>query len=341
MLIMAKIKRSKKWFAKIADELCNIAVRRLSQTADAIRLAGMMNGAYAVMVPMDAPADIFKLQRPKLFGIAYRMLGSRTDAEDVLQETYLRWIESNASELRSTEAWFVTVVTRLCIDRLRSAKAERTTYTGPWLPEPLVSSGPLSPDRATELANDISIALLTILERLAPEERAAFLLHEVFDFEYSEIAQIINKRQAACRQIVHRARQRVQEDRRRFSVSREAHGQLLEKFIEAASSGRREQIMNLLADEVRVTADSGGKLPSLRRILQGSDPVARLYASLGRKFAGRFAYRLAEINGEPGLLRYLDGKLESAQSVVIDGTQICEIYIMRNPDNLSYISAAL
>ena len=245
----------------------------------------MTNSAYAVIESMDAPADMFKGHRARLFGIAYRMLGSRADAEDILQETYLRWIESKSSEPRSIEAWLVTVVTRLCIDRLRSAKVEREAYTGSWLPEPLVSPGPLSPDRTLELASDISIAFLTLLERLAPEERAAFLLHEVFDFDYSEISRIIGKNQAACRQIVHRAKQRVQEDRARFSVSREAHGQLLEKFIKAASSGRREQIMSMLADEVRVTTDGGGKVSSFRKVLQGADRVARFYAGLSRKFA--------------------------------------------------------
>jgi RNA polymerase sigma factor (sigma-70 family) len=172
---------------------------RLSQRGVAIRLDGMVNGAYAVIESMDASADIFTEHRPRLFGIAYRMLGSRADAEDILQETYLRWIELKPAELRSTEAWLATVVTRLCIDRLRSAKTEREAYTGPWLPEPLVSPGPFSPDRTVELASDISIAFLTVLERLAPEERAAFLLHEVFDFDYSEISQIIGKNQAACR----------------------------------------------------------------------------------------------------------------------------------------------
>jgi RNA polymerase sigma-70 factor (ECF subfamily) len=297
----------------------------------------MTNSAYAVIESMDVSGDIFNEHRPRLFGIAYRMLGSRADVEDVLQETYLRWMESNPSALRSVEGWLVTVLTRLCIDRLRSAKTEREAYTGTWLPEPLVTPGPLSPDRTVELASDISIAFLTVLERLAPEERAAFLLHEVFDFDYSEISKIIGKNQAACRQIVRRAKHRVREDRPRFSVNREAHGQLLEKFIEAASSGQREQIVNLLADEVRVTADGGSKVSSFRKVLQGSDRVARLYAGLSRKFAGRFVYRLAEINGEPGLLRYVDGKLESAQSFVINGTQICEIYIMRNPDKLNDI----
>jgi RNA polymerase sigma-70 factor (ECF subfamily) len=298
----------------------------------------MTNRAYAITESMDASDDIFTGHRARLFGIAYRMLGSRADAEDILQETYLRWVESHSSEIVSSEAWLVTVVTRLCIDRLRAAKTEREAYTGPWLPEPLVSARPPSPDRILEVAGDISIAFLTVLERLAPEERAAFLLHEVFDFDYSEISPIVGKNQAACRQIVHRAKQRVQENRPRFSVSREAHGRLLEKFIEAASSGRREEIVTLLADGIKVTTDGGGKVPFLRKGLQGSDRVARFYAGLSRKFAGRFVYRLAEINGEPGLLRYIDGQLESAQSFVINGTQICEIYMVRNPDKLNNIA---
>jgi len=297
----------------------------------------MTNRAYAVTEIMDAP-DTFNAHRPRLFGIAYRMLGSRADAEDILQETYIRWIESKPSEVRSTEAWLVTVVTRLCIDRLRSAKTEREAYIGPWLPEPLLSSEPSSPDRAAEFASDISIAFLTILERLAPEERAAFLLHEVFDFEYPEIAQTIGKSPAACRQIVHRARQRVREQRPRFAVSRDAHAGLLQKFIEAVSTGTREQIVNLLADGVRVTTDGGGKVPSVRRILHGSDPVARFYAGVGRKYGERLSYRVAEINGEPGLLRYFDGKLESVQSLVSDGTRVLDIYIVRNPEKLKELS---
>jgi RNA polymerase sigma-70 factor, ECF subfamily len=286
---------------------------------------------------MDSSAEIFSAYRRRLFGIAYRMLGSRADAEDILQEAYLRWLDSHTAAPRSLEAWLVTVVTRLCIDRLRAAKAERAVYTGPWLPEPLVSPGPLAPERTLELASDLSIAFLTVLERLAPDERAAFLLHEVFDFDYAEIARILGKTQVACRQIVHRAKQRVQDERPRFPVSREAHGQLLEKFIEAANSGRREQIMSLLADDVRVTTDGGGKVSSFRKVLQGADRVARFYAGLSRKFAGRSGYRLADINGEPGLLRYVDGQLESAQAFVMHGTQIGAIYIVRNPDKLTGI----
>jgi RNA polymerase sigma-70 factor, ECF subfamily len=148
--------------------------------------------AYAVTETMDERADTFEFHRPRLFGIAYRLLGSHADADDILQEACIRWIGSNPSELRSAEAWLTTIVWRLCIDRLRSAKAERVAYTGHWLPEPLGSAA-LSPDRTAELASDVSIAFLTVLERLAPEERAAFLLREVFDFEYAEVPRIVRK----------------------------------------------------------------------------------------------------------------------------------------------------
>src|SRR5215510_1345422 len=310
---------------------------RLSQRQVAIRLPLGMPVSPLWKGSMDSSAEIFSAYRRRLFGIAYRMLGSRADAEDILQETYLRWLDSHTAAPHSLEAWLVTVVTRLCIDRLRSAKAEREVYTGAWLPEPLVSPEPLSPDQTLELASDLSIAFLLVLERLAPDERAAFLLHEVFDFAYAEIGRILGKTPAACRQIVHRAKQRVQDDRPRFAVSREAHGQLLAKFLAAASAGRREQIMSLLADDVRVTTDGGGKVSSFRKVVQGADRVARFYAGLSRKFAGRSGYRLAEINGAPGLLRYLDGQVESAQAFVMHGTQIGAIYIVRNPDKLQGI----
>jgi RNA polymerase sigma-70 factor (ECF subfamily) len=289
---------------------------------------------------MDAPAEVFSANRSRLFGVAYRMLGSRADAEDILQDAYIRWRESDVSEVRNPEAWLVTIVTRLCIDRLRLAKTEREAYVGPWLPEPLVSPRALTPDRTSELASDISLAFLMVLERLSPEERAAFLLREVFDFDYGEISRIVGKSEAACRQAVHRAKERVQQGRPRYTVSREAHTRLLEAFVAAAHSAERDPIMRLLADDARVTADGGGKVPSFRKVIQGADPVARLYAGLGRKYGDRLTYRIAEINGAPGLLRYFDGELESVQTFVSDGQRILEVYILRNPDKLKAIAPA-
>jgi RNA polymerase sigma factor (sigma-70 family) len=187
--------------------------------------------------PTAASTDAtFDALRPRLFAIAYRMLGTRADAEDVLQDAWLRWHQTDPTALQSAEAWLVTVVTRLSIDRLRAAKTEREAYIGWWLPEPLVELDERTPEAAAELAGDLSVALLWVLERLSPEERAAFLLRQVFDHDYAEIAGLLGKTEAACRQMVHRAADRVQQERPRFDVSQDAHRSLLQKFMAASKT---------------------------------------------------------------------------------------------------------
>lgn len=265
------------------------------------------------------------------------MLGSRADAEDILQDTYVRWLQSDVSELRSPEAWLVTVVTRLSIDRLRIARKERENYIGQWIPEPWVMEHAPPAEQSIELADDISTAFLMVLERLAPDERAAFLLHEVFDFEYPEIAQMLGKNLDACRQMVHRARQRVRQDRPRFEVNHEAHVHLLEKFINATRTGDRDQLKALFSEDVSLTGDGGGKVPSVLNILRGPERVSRLYLAVKQSFDGRMTFRIAQINGMPGILRYVDGNLESATSVVTDGRSILDIYVVRNPDKLKLV----
>ena len=267
------------------------------------------------------------------------MLGSRAAAEDIVQEAYIRWHQSSDSNVRSAEAWLVTTVTRLCIDHLRAAKTERAAYTGPWLPEPVVADSPPSPEGIIEMANDVSIAFLTVLERLGPEERSAFLLREVFDFDYPEVAQTLGKTQEACRQLVHRAKQRVQESRPRFKVSREAHLRLLEKFVVAARSGDRDQLEALFADDATLTADGGGKVVSALKVLRGADRIARFYHAIARKAGARMSFRVVEVNGEPGLLRDFDGKLDSVISLVTDGVRILDVYIIRNPEKLTRLMA--
>ncbi|HWI77799.1 MAG TPA: RNA polymerase sigma-70 factor [Ramlibacter sp.] len=283
-------------------------------------------------------ADPFAALRPRLFGIAYRMLGTRADAEDVLQDAWLRWSAADQGALQSAEAWLVTVVTRLSIDRLRAAKAEREAYVGWWLPEPIVEVDERTPETAAELASDLSVAFLHMLERLGPEERAAFLLRQVFDYDYGEIAAIMDKSEAAVRQMVHRAGERVRAERPRFEVPRDTHVKLLTRFMEAAQSGRREAIRALLAENAEAIGDGGGKVPSVPHGLLGPDRVANLYWAHYLKRGGRIAYRIATINGEPGLLRYVDGKLESAQALVTDGERIVSIYVVRNPDKLARIA---
>ncbi|HEX2668104.1 MAG TPA: RNA polymerase sigma-70 factor [Gammaproteobacteria bacterium] len=288
---------------------------------------------------MPASETTFLSHRPRLFGLAYRMLGSRSDAEDVLQDAWLRWRTADEAGLMDPEAWLVTVVTRLSIDRLRAAKREREAYQGPWLPEPLVAEAE-APERAVELAGDVSQAFLLVLERLAPEERAAFLLREVFDADYREVAQMLGRSEAACRQLLHRARERVRAERPRFQVNPEAQRRLLERFMAALQADSREEMLAVLAPEAAFTADGGGKVPAALRVLHGAGRIAHLFSSLNQRFSGRFSYREALINGEPGVLRFLDGRLDSTLGFVTDGERILDIYIVRNPDKLQHITVA-
>lgn len=284
--------------------------------------------------------DGFEALRPRLFGIAYRMLGLRADAEDVVQDAWLRWRDTDAATLQSPEAWLVTVVTRLAIDRLRAAKLEREHYVGEWLAEPLVAVDEHSPERIVERADELSLALLHVLERLGPEERAAYLLRQAFDYDYAEIAAILGKTEPAIRQSVHRATERVRLERPRFEVSRATHVQLLQRFVVAASSGDRAAIRALVADNVATIGDGGGKVPSVRGGMHGADRVTNLFWAHHLRLGPRIAWRIAEINGAPGLLRFIDGQLESAQQVETDGERIVAIYSVRNPDKLARIAAA-
>ena len=285
--------------------------------------------------PLPSGSDLFTSLRPRLFSIAYRMLGTRADAEDVLQDAWLRWDRSDQAALQSAEAWLVTIVTRLAIDRLRAAKVEREAYVGWWLPEPLVQADERTPEALSELSSDLSVAFLWVLERLAPEERAAFLLRQVFDHDYADISALLGKSEAACRQMVHRAAARVQQEHPRFDVPKDVHRKLLARFVQAARSGEREAMKALLADDVQIVGDGGGKVPAFFKILRGSDRIANLYWAMWRRLSDQVEYRIAQVNGEPGLLRYIGGKLESAQAFVIDGERIVAIYAVRNPDKLA------
>lgn len=282
----------------------------------------------------DAP-DTFTALRPRLFAIAYRMLGTRADAEDVVQDTWLRWSGADRTAIATPEAWLVTVATRLAIDRLRSRKLEREAYIGWWLPEPLVELDERTPESAAELASEVSVAFLWVLERLAPEERAAFLLRQVFEQDYAEIAEMLGKSEAACRQLVHRAQTRVQQAQPRFTVPQAAHRELLGRFMQAAQSADRAAMKALMADDVQLVSDGGGKVRSFMRVLEGAGRVAGVYWSLEHAFPGRVAYRQALVNGEPGLLRYVDGRIESAQSFIVDAGRIVAAFVIRNPDKLA------
>lgn len=289
---------------------------------------------------MDADTQNFRRLRPRLLGIAYRMLGSSAEAEDVVQDAWLRYAEADRAPVDNVDAWLVTVTTRLSIDRLRVAKARREQYVGFWLPEPLLTDVP-NAEATMELADDLSVAFLMLLERLAPEARAAFLLREVFDADYDELASTIGKSEAACRQIVHRAKEQLRSERPRYNVPREKHDELMLTFTDAVRRGDFESIRSLLADNCELIGDGGGKASSFPKPIVGARQIATLFAAVARRHGNVQRLELVPINGELGLLRYTDGALESAECFETDGERITRIHIQRNPDKLRGLSVAI
>ncbi|MGE0446728.1 MAG: RNA polymerase sigma factor SigJ [Vicinamibacterales bacterium] len=275
----------------------------------------------------------FDAQRSRLFGLAYRMLGSRAEAEDVLQDAYIRWYQAGDA-IDNPEAWLVTTTTRLAIDRLRRLQTERQAYTGPWLPEPLVA-GPPRPDRALELADDLSVAFLTMLERLAPDERAALLLHDVFDVDYGRIAAVLNRSEAACRQVVHRARERVRGPRKRFEADDQARMALLRRFQAAVDARDEQAVLALFAPDATWTADGGGKVAASPRPIVGAERIAKVVIGISEKFwKPTWRLELATVNGEAGLCIRDGGRLVSVLSIETDGDRILNVYAIVNPDKL-------
>lgn len=291
----------------------------------------------------DHALDTFQANRPRLHALAYRMLGERGEADDVVQEAWLRWQAADHATIDTPPAWLVTVVTRLSIDRLRQAQAARQHYVGWWLPEPVVEAMDphASPEQVLEQVGDVSVAFLWMLERLNPEERAAFLMRQVFDYDYEDIARLLGKSEAACRQMVHRASTRIRQDKPRVKVSPDEHRELLGRFITAARNGERQAMQALLAPEATAIGDGGGKVPSIFKILRGPPRIANLYYALFRRHPGQVHYQLGWVNGEPGVLRYVGGQLESVQSFEIADGRIQAIYTVRNPDKLRGIPPAL
>jgi RNA polymerase sigma-70 factor (TIGR02957 family) len=290
---------------------------------------------------MNDTSTTFNRLRPRLKGIAYRMLGSTAEAEEVVQDAWLRWHEAAPAALDSAEAWLVTVTTRISIDRLRSAKVAREHYIGTWLPEPLLSDAPVTPEQVLERADDVSVAFLSLLERLAPEARAAYLMREVFEADYGEVAHTLGKTEAACRQLVSRAKTQLREERPRYVVPRETHLRLLRSFAEASMQGDFGALKLMLADDAQLIGDGGGKVPSFGRPLEGGQRIAQLYLATALRCGSGLKVELAMINGEWGLLRFIDGMLESAQSFETDGERIVRIHAQRNPDKLAELAASL
>ncbi|MCX4155031.1 MULTISPECIES: RNA polymerase sigma-70 factor [Paraburkholderia] len=289
---------------------------------------------------MDDDAHTFNGLRPRLQKIAYRMLGSVAEAEDVVQDVWLRWHSAARETIDNAEAWLVAVTTRMSIDRLRAAKIQREHYTGIWLPEPEMTDFPATPEGAAERADDVSVAFLMLLERLTPEARAAFLLREVFDADYDEVSQAIGKTEAACRQLVSRAKAQLRDERPRYVVPRETQMRLLQTFAQALERCDFPAINALLVEDAMLIGDGGGKVASFPKPMAGGRRIAQFFYAWSLRYGSKLSVKLVVLNGRWALLRFIEGKLESAQSFETDGEHIVRILVQRNPDKLARIAAA-
>jgi RNA polymerase sigma-70 factor (ECF subfamily) len=303
--------------------------------------------------PQSGPAASFEPHRRRLRGLAYRMLGSMADAEDAVQETYLRWHGANRDNVSDPKAFLMTTTARICLDMLTSARARREKYVGPWLPEPVLDAAALAPDSRTELAEDLSIALLLTLDRLSALERAAFLLHDVFDFSFGEVAAALERSEAACRQLAARARTHVRavRPRGRPAPSERSgridtkHVQLMSAFAAATQSGDLTALTRMLASDVRIVTDGGGKVRSALEVIEGTERAARFLVEVTRKRPGAwwrddFTVRFATINGLPGVI--VDAPEGTVQTTAfeIEGDMIRALYVVRNPDKLRHLARA-
>jgi RNA polymerase sigma-70 factor, ECF subfamily len=283
--------------------------------------------------------ETFNQHRRLLFGIAYRMLGTVTDAEDMVQETFLRWQKTSQIGVESPKNYLATTITRLCIDYLRSARVRREQYVGPWLPEPLLTQQ--DPAEQVELADSLSMAFLVMLERLSPIERAVFLLREVFEYDYPEIAQIVGKSAENCRQILRRSRQHIASERPRFPVLPQQQAQITAQFLTASNQGNLQELLNLLAKDVAFWSDGGGQVAAALKPLYGSMKVARFLLAIQRKWPVTTEASLTEVNGQPGIFLRVGYAVHSVVMFEIVNGYIQTIYSIRNPEKLKHITASL
>ncbi len=282
--------------------------------------------------------EAFNQHRSLLFAVAYRMLGSSADAEDLLQETFIRWQQAADVEITSPKALLVTILTRLCINHLQSARVRREEYLGQWLPEPLVTAPSQNPLASFEIDESVSLAFLLLLERLTPMERAVLLLREVFDYEYFQIASILDQSELNCRQVLRRARQHIKESRPRFDAPLEQRVELLRRFSQASLQGDLEGLISLLSKEAVFYSDGGGKAPALPKPVYGAEHIARgVLEGLRRLVPKNLVRRFAEINGQPGIVTFLDARPFSVFTLDVCGGRISRIYVITNPEKLTRI----
>lgn len=295
------------------------------------------------------PSATFEPHRRRLLGLAYRMLGSMAEAEDAVQEAYLRWHDTDRDSVKEPRAFLMTTTTRICLDVLKSARMKREQYVGPWLPDPITDTASLTPDAQTELAEDLSVALLLALDRLSPLERAAFLLHDVFDYSFSQVATALNRNEAACRQLASRARARVREGRPKGPAPAQGaakpidpkHAALLSAFISASRSGDIETLTRMLASDARIVTDGGGKVAAALNVIEGADRVAAFLAGVVRKgWTDDISVRPQTINGLPGLLLVGPNGFVQTTAFEFDDDVVTAIYVVRNPDKLKHLAVS-
>jgi RNA polymerase sigma-70 factor (ECF subfamily) len=283
----------------------------------------------------DPHVAAFEKHRGLLTGVAYRMLGSVSDAEDMVQEAWLRWNGADTATVDSPRSWLLTVVSRLCLDRLKSARVQREQYYGTWLPEPFLEASAASPN--AQVDESVSIALLLVLEKLSPVERAGFLLHEVFGHTFEEIAQILGKPAANCRKMVSRARNRVRSEKPRFATTNREHEELLKRFLNACRAGEIEPLMDLLGDSAALYSDGGGKASAVPNVLADREKIARFFINIAHNLesaAEKDEVHFTSFNGAPGVLIYLGGHPVTAMSLEVRDGKIAAIFAHRNPDKL-------
>ncbi|MDB5411513.1 MAG: polymerase sigma factor SigJ [Rhodospirillales bacterium] len=287
-------------------------------------------------------ADVFERHRRHLIGLAYRMLGSVAAAEDAVQEAYLRWHRADRAAVADPRRFLGKIVTRLCLDEMKSARARRETYIGPWLPEPVVEAAGFSTESASEYADDLSVGLMLALERLSPLERAAFLLHEIFDVDYAEVATLLERSEAACRQLVARARANIRESRARCAIPADGGRAIAEAFATAVRVGDVGALAGLLAADATLHTDGGGKRKAALQVIMGRDRIVRFSIGVSRKFTqpATISMRFATINGMAGFVSvFEDGGLQTTAFEIVDG-RITAIYVVRNPDKLAHLGRA-
>ncbi|MBB5919789.1 RNA polymerase sigma-70 factor (ECF subfamily) [Actinoalloteichus hoggarensis] len=284
----------------------------------------------------------FEKHRTRLFGIAYRLLGSASEAEDAVQDTFLRWNDAEHAAVREPVAWLTRALTNLCLTRLASARVRRESYVGPWLPEPVITEdAALGPLDTVEQRESVSMAFLVLLERLTPPERAVFVLREAFQYSHREIADILGLTEGNCQQLHHRARERVGRDRSPFTASPDATRRIAQRFLDAARGLDVAGLESLLAADVVSWSDGGGKAQAARRPVFGSDRVARLLAGWVRKGGPDVTATMVEVNGQPAILGFLAGRLTLAVSLDIADGRVAAVHAVANPDKLAFLAAQL